>query len=87
MDDKALGIPDIGEVREQLCILSEFLGRFQPALNPEANQSAVLPLQIFFGKFMVRIILQTRIIDPGDGRMFGQETGNLQGIGRMLPLS
>ena len=87
MDHEAFCIPDIREVREQFYALSEFLGRFQSAFDPEAYQTAILPFKIFFGKFMVGIIFQTGIIDPGDSRMFGQEMGNLQSIGRVLLLS
>jgi len=87
MDNEAFGIPDIREMRKQLYSLSEFLGRFQPAFDTETDQTAVLSLQIFFGKFMIGIIFQTGIIDPGDGRMFGQEMGDLQRIGGMLLLS
>ena len=84
MDHEAFCIPDIREVREQFYALSEFLGRFQSAFDPEADQTAVLSFQIFLGKFVVGIIFQTGIIDPGDGGMFGQEMGNLQRINGML---
>jgi hypothetical protein len=36
---------------------------------------------------VVGIIFEAGIIDPGDGRMFCQEMGDLQRISRMLLLS
>lgn len=87
MDHQALGVPDIGEVRQQFDGVDEFLARLQSALDPKTNQSAKTVLEIFFGHRMAGIVLQPRIGHPTDVGMAFEETSHFEGVDGMLALA
>ena len=64
MDDKALGIADIRQMGEKLYGLDKSLARLQAALDTEADQGAVMAIQVFPGRGMAGMPRQAGIVDP-----------------------
>ena len=73
MNHQALGVADVGQVREQLDRVDELLAGFQAALDAEADDAAEAFLEVFRGDFVARIVGQAGIGHPGHQRMALEE--------------
>ena len=68
MDNQALGVADIGQMRKQLDRVDEPLARLQSALDSKANQGPVVSLEILLRDGMTGVILKSRVPNPVNGR-------------------
>ena len=69
MNHEALGVADVGQVREQLDRVDELPARFQAALDAEADDAAEAFLQVLRGELVARVIRQAGIGHPVHQRM------------------
>ena len=87
MNDQALGIANVGQVREQLHRVDELPARLQAALDAEAHEAAEAFLQILHRQLVARVLRQPRIRHPAYQRMLLQVPRDLQRVLAMLALA
>src|SRR3974390_2777972 len=87
MDNQALGVADVGQVREEFSRIDKALSGLQAALDTEADDAAESIFEIFGSQLVIGILSQAGIGDPRDERMFLEEFSNRQGVFRMLTLA
>src|ERR1039458_2177154 len=87
MDNQALGIADVCQVREQLHRVDELPARLQAAFDAKAHQAAEALLQILHRQLVARMLRQAGISHPAYQRVLLEEPRDLQRILAMLPLA
>ena len=83
VDDQRLGVADIGQVRQEFDAVDELLTGCSTALDAESEDGTGAFRQVFACQFMVAVVFQPGVIDPGDFRVILQVAGDGQGIGSM----
>ena len=81
MDDQALGVPDVGEVREKLDAVDELLAGLEPPLDAEADDGARPFRKVLLRAACDRDVAgKPRVVDPGDQRVLVQPLRDLLGV-------
>src|ERR1700677_4869670 len=75
MDHEALGVADIGEVREQLNAVDKSASRFPAAADAERKNGAASTGQVLFRERVIGAGSETGILDPGHARVLAQPLG------------
>jgi hypothetical protein len=65
VDGQSLSITNVGKVRNKLEAINNF-ATSTTTLDPEAKNTAKAPLQVFLGRLVVRVALETRVRNPTD---------------------
>src|SRR5262249_36058708 len=80
VDRQALGVADVGQVREQLqAINKRGTGRFS-TLDAEAQDAALAPRQILLGPLIRRVLGQAGVVDPRDFGVLLEIPGDRQRV-------
>ena len=86
VDHETLGVPDVGQVGEELHIVDELLSRLHPSLDPEPQDRAVQPaVVILLRQSVLRMVGEPRVIDPRHVGVRQQELRHRQRV-RAVPL-
>src|SRR5215467_13920779 len=80
MNNKALAITHVREMREQLHVLDELLARLAPALNAKGEDRPWPHGKILFAELVVRALRKARIIHPSNRLMVLEILGHLAGV-------
>jgi len=80
VDHEGLGVTDIGKVRCELDRVDEFLAGVDAAFDAEREHTAVPVGEDLLGHLVVRMILETRIVDPRHLGLLLQPQGELEGV-------
>ena len=83
MDDQALDIGDVGQQREDLQAVNEFVRFLHAALDLEGKDRTAAVGEVLFIQCMVGMIGQGRMVDVLDLRMVDEEIDNLFGVFRV----
>ena len=84
MEAAGAGVRDVGFDGTQLHVFHKSLSSFSAALETEGDNTAGATRHILLGKGIVRIRLQTAVLDPSDLFVALQELGDSLGIGAVL---
>jgi len=80
MNYQRLGVTNVGNQREQLQRIDQFLASFISTLDAEGDECTLAIGQILLCACMVRAGLKARIVDPIDTGMLLEMTGNSKRI-------
>ncbi len=80
VDGQGLGVPDIGQVRDEREGVDELLSRLGAALYPETDDGAGAPGRYFSTRARSGLIREPGIIHPGDLFMARKVLGHRQRI-------
>ena len=84
MDDEALGIADIREVREDLQGVDELPASFQAALDAEREDRALTLRKVLLSQGIVGAGWQVGVLDPSHQIVSLEILGESDGVGAML---
>src|ERR1700730_13883579 len=84
MDHQALGIPDIGQVRDQLESFDEAATGLQPAANAERKNASCPARKIALRQGVITAGWQCRVVEPNHALMTLQELSYRQSVLRVL---
>ena len=81
VNDQGLGVSDIGQMGQQLDIVDNADALFKSTDNLKSQNSTEGSLpEVLLGRFVVRVVLQTRVNDVGDALILLQPLCKLQGV-------
>src|SRR5688572_17717401 len=83
MNDEALAVADIGEVRKQLHVLDQLPAGIAAAFDAESEDRAGAFWQILLGERAIGARRQGRIVDPADRRMVTEEIRDFARVGNV----
>src|SRR6185437_217078 len=75
VNDQALGVADVGQVREEAEAIDKGPPGRETSLDPEGQDAPGSIRQVPLGQGMARARRQTGVADPGDGRVLLEEGG------------